>query len=142
METLKKFIAGSNSFCAFSFQGRYDMDEDMFLKLYDHYLKTGENYLDVYSELMWLKWQIGQIKIKSSSYSPVEIHDSNECDKLKKYVAISRKLNFFDNETNNAMIQHINKFRDEYADYLQKHPKYRKYKEALLGTPIQKIGPA
>jgi hypothetical protein len=45
METLKKFIAGSSSFCAFSFQGRYDMDEDMFLKLYDHYLKTGRSRL-------------------------------------------------------------------------------------------------
>lgn len=53
---LKDFINGSNSFGSFTFQGCYDMPREHFLKMFDHFVKTGENHLDEYSKMKWACW--------------------------------------------------------------------------------------
>jgi hypothetical protein len=140
MEKLKNFINESKTFCAFSFHGRYDMDRNVFLRLYEHYQKTGENYLDVYSELTWLNFDENK-SIRSSNSFPMEIHDPDECNKLEKYVSIAKQLELFDPDDYNILLKIISRYRAEYTEYIQTHPKYKKYKEAKLGTPAEKAGP-
>lgn len=54
---LLQFINTSNTFSGFVFNGMYDMDSDVFIKIFKHFIKTGENLLDGYSDIIYLSWQ-------------------------------------------------------------------------------------
>lgn len=56
IEQLKEFVSDSQSFIGITFNGCYTMDTDNFLVMFSHYIETGENYLDEYSEMTWLSW--------------------------------------------------------------------------------------
>ena len=143
MRNIKKFVNESETFTGFSFQGEYGMDTDMFIMLFEHYLKTGENFLDVYSELIWLTWDQQTYITRTYEKYPGElakyIHDFTECDKLKNCVEISERLKLFDHETNESLLQLIDRYREQYSEFLKKHPKYRKQIEAQSGPTSQKI---
>ena len=53
---LKKFLLSSDTFCGITFSGCYDMNMDDFFELLHHYIKTGENNLDIYSEIIHASW--------------------------------------------------------------------------------------
>jgi len=50
MNDLKQFLSESKTFAGVTFSGLYTMEDDVFFKIYDHYLRTGENLLDAYSK--------------------------------------------------------------------------------------------
>jgi hypothetical protein len=145
MENLRRFIDESKTFAGFTFQGVYTMDTDVFMKLYDHYLKTGENHLDTYTSLTWLTWD-NQTRIKNmyAGY-PKEfakyIHDPDKCAELERCVKVSERLSLFDQETNLSLIQLITRYRNEYTEFLKKNKRYLKQTEAPSGIPTQKVGP-
>lgn len=56
---LEKFISSSSSFDSFTFQGCYGMNKSNFIFAFEHFIDTGENFLDEYSELIWLNWNDG-----------------------------------------------------------------------------------
>jgi len=57
-DKLLDFVKGSNHFCGFTMYGHFDMPREYFNIAYEHYLKTGENVLDEYSDIIYLSWDI------------------------------------------------------------------------------------
>ena len=53
---LRDFVTESSTFCSFTFSGLYNMPIECFLKAFSHYLKTGDNVLDEYSDITHLEW--------------------------------------------------------------------------------------
>jgi 5-methylcytosine-specific restriction endonuclease McrA len=53
---IDNFFGGSNTFRSITFCGCYDMPREHVLTALRHYLETGENVLDDYSELEYLSW--------------------------------------------------------------------------------------
>jgi len=56
IESLNTFLNTSNTFSGVTFDGFYGMPTNLFLRLYQHYLNTGENLLDAYSRYVYLLW--------------------------------------------------------------------------------------
>jgi 5-methylcytosine-specific restriction endonuclease McrA len=110
MSQLKEFIDGSETFGSFVFCGNYDMPNDIFFKLYEHFQKTDENHLDAYSHLISLYWEIQS----GDDFS----HSFIECEQYEKYVSISRKLKLFNPDINSEIRQYIRKCWFAYRDYL------------------------
>jgi 5-methylcytosine-specific restriction endonuclease McrA len=106
METLKTFVSDSKTFNGFTFRGSYGMSNELFFKLFEYYQQTGENHLDAYSNLIYLSWEMD---------SDREVfHDYNECNKLREYVSISRRLKLFDIDTNQDFIRYIESCRKRF----------------------------
>lgn len=110
MDKLYQFIKGSTTFAGFTFRGNYDMPSDIFIKLYDHYLVTGENHLDTYSELQHALWEIDD--------SQERTHDYVWCNKMESYISISRKLKLFDVDKISEIRNYVRKCWFAYRDYL------------------------
>lgn len=109
MKTLLSFIEGSKTFDGFTFRGCYVMEYETFCKLFDYYNTTGENYLDAYSHLIYLRWEMGSDK--------EVLHNYDECNNLREYVSCSRKLKLFDTDTNHDFIRYIEDCRKRFLDY-------------------------
>jgi hypothetical protein len=109
---LQSFVTSSETFNGFTFNGHYNMPEGIFIKLYNHYLTTGENYLDLYSELQYLLWE------KKEGYDYV--HDFAECDKLDQYVSIARRLKLMDHYDLMDIRSYIRECWIRYRDYLER----------------------
>ena len=56
LEKLDIFLSESSSFARIAFDGCYQMNRGTFIEAFNHYLRTGENVLDDYSELVDLSW--------------------------------------------------------------------------------------
>lgn len=79
-EKLKDFVDKSRSFIGFGFNGCYTMDTDNFLKMFSHYIETGENYLDEYSGMTWLSWG------KNNKLLDFEYFDEEKIKKIKGWL--------------------------------------------------------
>ena len=53
-DVLLSFINGSESFNSFTFQGLYSMSRENFIRMFRHFIDTGENHLDEFSEMTWM----------------------------------------------------------------------------------------
>ena len=112
MNDLKSFVNESKTFNGFSFNGNYNMNVDVFIKLFDHFKRTGENYLDIYSELQYLLWE--------SKERQLFVHDFVSCEKYLNYLSIARRLNLYNIDTIKWIRQYIKKCWIKYRDYLEK----------------------
>lgn len=56
LNTLFQFLGQSGSFEGLTFAGYYNMEYEHFSVMYKHFIETGENLLDVYSDCMHLRW--------------------------------------------------------------------------------------
>lgn len=75
---LDRFTREAKTFAGFTFSGLYDIESGDFMIMYQHYIDTGENLLDRYSDVMYLTWE--------DSYS------SNVMDE-EKYLSINSGIN-------------------------------------------------
>lgn len=112
MNNLQSFIDGSKTFNSFVFNGNYDMPNEIFYKLFNHYQNTGENYLDIYSELKYLLWESNGLQRS--------LHDFNECERLEGYISIARKYKLFEVEAIGEIRQYVRKCWFEYRDHLER----------------------
>lgn len=115
-EKIKSFISGSETFSGFTFKGCYTMNNEIFIKLFAHYAKTGENYLDLYSDLIYLLWESNN---KSSIDSDI-MYDYTDLDAFQLYLSIARKLSLFSIDEVHDIKSYIRKKRIEYRDFLEK----------------------
>lgn len=86
IEQLKEFVSDSQSFIGMTFNGCYTMDTDVFLDMFSHYIKTGENYLDEYSEMNWLSWGNNAGSPLSNNYLNFEYFPEEQRNKIKKWL--------------------------------------------------------
>lgn len=112
MSVLKTFIEDSKTFIGFDFKGNYTMPSEIFYRLFEHFERTGENYLDVYSELQYLLWELKE------EYPG--IHDFIECEKYDKFISIARRLKLFDIDSIEEIKKYVKKCWYSYRDYLDK----------------------
>jgi len=112
MEQLKKFVSGSKTFGGFDFIGCYTMPSGIFYKLYDHYQKTGENHLDVYSDLEFALWEIA----KDDDFIH---HNHNWCLEMAINVVIARKLSLRSNDEIEKIKSYIHHHDKKYAAFLR-----------------------
>jgi hypothetical protein len=130
MNQLSDFINGSNTFIGFDFNGNYTMPEDIFYKLFDHFNKTGENHLDVYSNMQYLIWEI-----KEDSEN---LHDFTKCEQYESYISISRKLKLYDVNTISEVRQYVRKCWYKYRDYLD-HLRNEPRRKACRFTALKEV---
>jgi hypothetical protein len=128
--SLNSFIDQSKTFNGFVFNGMYTMPDEIFLRLFDHYQKTGENYLDVYSELQYLFWE----SKKPEGYT----HDYIECEKYERYISISRRLKLFNVDEILEIRQYVRKCWFKYRDYLD-HLKNEPRRKACRFTAMPEV---
>lgn len=83
MDKLKSFICDSKTFGGFAFDGCYTMSRDVFFKLMNVYLQTGENLLDNYSDYIYLKWE--EVSTHGSYYN------IGECDRVGESLSNLRR---------------------------------------------------
>lgn len=57
---LKNFIDSSETFGSFTFCGMYDFGYENFFDAFNYYLKTGENVLDEYSDILYTCWELSE----------------------------------------------------------------------------------
>lgn len=111
MDKLETFVRGSKTFIGFDFNGHYTMPSDVFYKLFAHFEKTGENYLDVYSELQYLLWELRE--------ECVGIHDFIECEKYEQFISVARKMKLFDTDSIEDIKRYVKKCWYNYRNYLE-----------------------
>jgi hypothetical protein len=131
--SLEKFVSQSKTFNGFTFQGHYGMHTEMFIKLYEHFKKTGENYLDVYSELQWLIWDMNSSKANDECQI-----DYDEHSKLRQYISIARRLHLYDFDTLKDIIKYIDKLRNNYMNYLE-HLRNEPRRDACKFTALKEV---
>lgn len=85
-EDLEKFVNDSQTFAGFTFNGLYTMNTDAFLKMFSHYVETGENYLDEYSEMTWLSWGNNTGSPLSNNFFDFEYFPEKERKKIKGWL--------------------------------------------------------
>lgn len=112
MTELESFLNGSKTFASFTFVGCYDFPKKLFYRLYYCYLQTGKNYLDVYSELTYLKWEMTSGK--------EDLHNYEDCLKYDNYIGISIKMDLFDFETNKNLRKYVRECRYRYGLYIER----------------------
>lgn len=110
MRSLKRFVKSSKTFESFTFQGCYDMNVDIFVKLYNHYLETGENVLDVYTELHNFPYDL-EMSIEYNKSFKIKT-TKTEFNKLRRYVGVSRRLKLFDEEANLFILKTIDELQE------------------------------
>lgn len=86
----EEFIEGSNTFNGFSFNGCYYMSRDIFFKLLNIYIETGENLLDDYSNYIYLRWENPSIH---EPYYPID-----KCDRVGQSLSNLRRHKIVDPE--------------------------------------------
>ena len=60
LDRFRSLMETSKTFGGITIQGFYDIPNDIFLSALDHYLDTGENVLDEYSEIIYLRRDIAE----------------------------------------------------------------------------------
>jgi len=108
---MENFLKDSKTFGSIVFRGNYDMPLDIFFKLYKHYETTGNNLLDLYSELTYLQWRIDEFDI---------IMDYDECNALDNKISTARRLSLFDQEEIRDLIMLIKTARNNYRRHLER----------------------
>ena len=79
----EEFIEGSKTFNGFTFSGCYYMPRDIFFKLLNIYMETGENILDDYSNYIYIRMKVPSI---SKPYYSIE-----QCDRVGQSLSNLRK---------------------------------------------------
>ena len=87
---MENFLRGSKTFNGITFDGCYNMPIDAFVKIYNHYLKTGDNLLDCYSKLIYMKWEMD-----NDEY----MLNYDEYNVYSEYISSARRLKLFDSDT-------------------------------------------
>jgi hypothetical protein len=80
IDSLREFLKGSKTFAGITFQGMYGMDTETFLGMLKHFVETGENHLDEYSEMTWLSWGY------YCHHEEPEHYTEKEREKIKKWL--------------------------------------------------------
>lgn len=116
-KTIQNFIESSNTFNGFVFNGCYTMPREIFFNLFNIYHHTGENYLDIYTKVTHLIWDM-HIQEKENDikwyYKFEEINDLEEC------LSISRKYKLFDQDTLSDCRNYLKRKYRERAAYLER----------------------
>ena len=120
MKNLKSFTSGSRTFCGFMFSGNYNMPNDVFLKLYDIFLRTGVNYLDSYSDIQFLFWEINdESHFQEYVYSiPCNIKKFDEIDRLRESNFNINRLGLITNAQSDSISNYLDRLHSRYVDYL------------------------
>ena len=87
------------------------MPLDIFYKLYNHYQKTGENHLDVYTYTQYILWEI-------ESGGNKYLHNYEKCNSYSEYVSIVRRLKLYSVDDLRDIRIYIKTKRKQYSDYL------------------------
>lgn len=92
-ELLIDFLKSSKTLDGITFSGNYTMSIEIFSKLFSIYQSTGNNYLDTYSKITYLIWDMNDTRGIEWMYEFDKIADLEEC------LSISRKYKLFDQDT-------------------------------------------
>jgi hypothetical protein len=111
-KNLKLFLEKSQTLQGVAFSGNYTMSSDVFLALYSHYEKTGENLLDAYSEVLYAIWE--------ANSNSTEYHDYDWCDKIDNYQSIFRKIKIFNPENLWLVSSYVREKRNQYREMLER----------------------
>jgi hypothetical protein len=127
LSQLRSFLKESETFAGITFQGMYDMDNECFFDALEHYLDTGENVLDEYSEIQWLSW--GNFHCSGD----FEYYDKDKRDKILKYLAQENYWNLYyvASEDRIEEIKH-NLERSKSRDEHRKGYKYRRQQACIF----------
>jgi len=89
IEQLREFLDGSKTYAAVTFDGMYNMPNKAFLKALRHFLATGENVLDEYTQMKWLGWQHDHIDLDPDKDSEIrnEYFTDKECSTIMRFLA-------------------------------------------------------
>jgi hypothetical protein len=87
-ELLEEFVEGSKTFNSFTFNGLYEMSTKNFIKMFQRFVETGENYLDEFSEMTWAGWGDGD---RGFGF---EYFDEWERDKINRWLKGESFLEF------------------------------------------------
>ena len=97
LNTLYQFIGQSGSFGGFSFNGNYFMKNEDFFAMYRHFIKTGENLLDFYSDCIYLSWDYDS-KMEGHGCQ-IQVLSPDDHIKLSLGINQLEKLNLLDSDT-------------------------------------------
>lgn len=111
LHPMENFLRSSKTFNAIVFNGNYDMPLNVFSTIYNHYLSTGENLLDVYSKLIYLEWE-------KDNFDYFLTYD--ECNVYSDYLSMARKLKLFDSDTISDLKFLLKRCRNNYAKHLER----------------------
>ena len=109
---LQNFLSESKTLNGITFTGHYNMPIDIFNRIFEHYQKTGNNYLDTYSELIYLSWEI---KNEEQVY-----HDYDWCFQMEQNISIARRLKLFDFYFLSEAKDYVKKCKNGYYERLNK----------------------
>ena len=115
MDKIKSFLNESNTFAGITFNGLYTIHDEHFFKLFSHYIKTGINLLDVYSNCVYWSWEAS--RITESEYNEA-IKDIN-CIKM---------LELFDEKKINTILYNIVEGYNEYLKHADNSKQLRRNK--------------
>lgn len=108
---MEKFLRDSKTFSGFVFKGHYEMPISIFFIIYNHYINTGENLLDAYSKLIYLKWDRDREDFMLSY---------EECNIYSDYISSARKLKLFDVDKIHELKLLLKTARSNYQKHLEK----------------------
>lgn len=108
---LHEFVSNSQTFNGFEFKGCYGMSNDLFIKLFKHYIETGENLLDDYSRYVYLKWE-----------NPTENNrccDQEEFNKLDQSLSLLRRSKIINGDQTHEERDKLKIYLKRYYDILE-----------------------
>lgn len=108
---LQEFTKKSETFNGFEFSGHYSMSTDLFISLFKHYVETGENCLDDYSEYIYLKWR---------DVSGMDMCSNDEYEHISKALSRLRRLRIIDPDDLGEQRSKLERLRKNYRAYLSK----------------------
>jgi len=117
---LKEFLSESETLEGISFNGSYNMPYDDFFRLFDHFIKTGECLLDIYTNVTHLLWNAHRSDI---------IYDDSFYEKHLKYISNPLIQELFDtDELNSCYLQ----LECGYANFLKSKEIKKQSPERLI----------
>jgi len=103
IKVVRDFFDSSETFHSITMSGLYTLEFNVFINAFRHYLKTGENVLDQYSDIHYLYWDTKKSKEKYSN----EIVYTNE------------QIEYYEQLINNKLFWDIDSIYDNPNDFVE-----------------------